>query len=49
MITYSGCAIGGSCSDDSGIIFLIVLAVIASLTIAYIVYKMVSKNKNNKK
>lgn len=49
MITYSGCAIGGSCSDDSGIIFLIVLGIIACLTIAYIVYKMVNKGKENKK
>lgn len=45
MITLSGCAIGDSCTDNGGIIFLIILAVIAVLCLAFIIYKLVTKEK----
>ena len=45
MITLSGCAIGGSCTDNGGIIFLIILAVIAILSLAFVIYKIISKKK----
>ena len=45
MITLSGCAIGDSCTDNGGIIFLIILAVIAFLSLAFVVYKIISKRK----
>ena len=35
MITLSGCAIGDSCTDNGGIIFLIILAVIAFLCLNF--------------
>lgn len=45
MISLSGCAIGDSCTDNGGIIFLIILAVIAILSLAFVIYKIVSKKK----
>ena len=45
MITLSGCAIGDSCTDNGGIIFLIILAVIAILSLAFVIYKIISKKK----
>jgi hypothetical protein len=45
MITLSGCAIGDSCTDNGGIIFLIILAVIAVLCLAFVIYKLVTKEK----
>jgi amino acid transporter len=45
MITFSGCAIGDSCTDNGGIIFLIILGVIALLCLAFVIYKLVTKGK----